>query len=128
MKRVLIFSLAVLLPLAAAFAQSGSWAADASGNWSAAGNWIGGVVATGTDSTAWFTNAITAGRTVTNDLSGQLIGNLFFAPVGANGWSLNGSSLSFSTAAGQSLLYVAPGGVSVGAALSGTGTVVKDGA
>ena len=55
----------------------------------------GGVLATGTDATAWFTNTLTGARVVTNDFAGQRIGHLRFAG-GAGAWTLAGGSISLS--------------------------------
>jgi len=75
----------------AAFAQNGSWSADADGNWSDSTKWSGATVADGVDFTASFTNDITAPRTVTLDTP-RTIGNLTFSDNGANGspWVLAG--------------------------------------
>ena len=56
-------------------ADSGSWTNDGSGNWSDTTKWAGGAVADGAGFTAWFTNNITAGRTVTVDTA-RVIGFL----------------------------------------------------
>lgn len=59
----------------AARADSGYWAVDANGNWATNANWLNGVVADGAGNTAYFTNNITAARTVTLDTA-RTIGNL----------------------------------------------------
>jgi fibronectin-binding autotransporter adhesin len=72
----------------------GTWAVDASGNWSLATNWSGSTIADGADSTANFTNNITATRTVTLDTAGRVIGNMVFSDAGALGsiWTLSGGN------------------------------------
>lgn len=129
MKRSILFlsfAAAASLPLALR-AADGSWAIDSSGLWGTPGNWNSGVIATGTDATAYFTNAITAPRVVTNDLAGQSIGHLTFSG-GANAWSLPGASLSLSQGSGASLLSVLSGNASISAVLAGGPNVVKAGA
>jgi hypothetical protein len=47
----------------------GSWSTNANGTWSDTNNWVGQVYAQGTNQTAYFTNALTADRTVTEDIT-----------------------------------------------------------
>ena len=55
----------------------GTWITDGSGNWSDTANWQDGTVADGRDKTAFFTQNITAARTVTIDAA-RSIGNITF--------------------------------------------------
>jgi autotransporter-associated beta strand protein len=75
-----------------------AWNLDANGNWSAGANWTGGSAPTGTTGVAYFTNAITAGRTVTVNASPWVIGGLTFSSTAANGFALaNGTLESLAT-------------------------------
>ncbi|MGN6641955.1 MAG: hypothetical protein ACTHKU_03020, partial [Verrucomicrobiota bacterium] len=73
-------------------AQSGSWTNDASGNWGGSANWQNAVVADGAGNTAYFSNSISANRSITNDTS-RTIGNLefgrpdIFVNSGARSWT-----------------------------------------
>jgi autotransporter-associated beta strand protein len=103
-----------------------AWNLDANGNWSAGANWTGGSAPTGTTGVAYFTNAITAGRTVTVDASPWTIGGLTFSSTAANGFTLvngtlqelativvNGSSVATvdSSISGSTGLALSGGGV-----------------
>jgi len=70
-----------------------AWNLDANGNWSAGANWTDGSAPTGTTGVAYFTNAITAGRTVTVDASPWVIGGLTFSSTAANGFTLANGTL-----------------------------------
>lgn len=71
-------------------AANGTWLADADGNWNTAGNWSSAIIATGSGSTATFTNNITRGRTIT--LNAPItIGKLVFSD-GDSEWTLAGTS------------------------------------
>jgi autotransporter-associated beta strand protein len=72
---------------------SASWNQDADGNWSAGGNWAGGSAAAGATGVATFSNAISAGRTVTVDSSPWTINSLLFSNTGAFGWNIAGGTL-----------------------------------
>lgn len=66
MKMRLLLSLGAWMSVVlAASAQDGAWNVDNSGNWIDTGNWVGGTIPSGSGSTAYFTNDITADRTVT---------------------------------------------------------------
>ena len=84
-----------LLGSHAAMAQSGTWTADASGNWSDTSNWSGGTVADGSGNTADFSTIdITADRTVTLDTP-RTLGNLLFGDTStssAAGWLVDGGN------------------------------------
>jgi autotransporter-associated beta strand protein len=77
----------------------GTWANDASGNWSATNNWVNGVAANGSGFIGDFSEvALTADRTATLDTSRNIGALLFGAASGStNNWILNssgGSTLS----------------------------------
>src|SRR6185503_11989628 len=66
----------------------GIWAGDADGSWTDTSKWVGGVIADGPDSTAYFTNDITAIRTITFD-GNRTIGHLVFGDASTGspgGW------------------------------------------
>ena len=80
---------------------SGVWTNKLSGTWGVAGNWAGGTVADGAGATAWFTNDITAIRTITNDSSRTLgilnIGDSVSSYFAFNFVPSGGATLTFST-------------------------------
>jgi autotransporter-associated beta strand protein len=78
--------------LLAVSAVNGFWNVDASGNWSVATNWAADTIASGTGSTAYFTNVVTAGRFITN-AAAQTIGNLAFGCYNGSTWTLAGSQM-----------------------------------
>ena len=51
--------------LTAPYASDGTWIVDASGDWSDPANWDGGIIANGTDSTAYFTVSPTSNLDIT---------------------------------------------------------------
>lgn len=71
----------------------GAWSVDASGAWRVPANWLHGAVASGPAATAYFTNRITASRTVTVDHRPGLVQNLVFGSPGTHDWTLAGGSL-----------------------------------
>lgn len=104
--------LATLVLVSAALssrAADGSWNVDADGSWSNPANWLNNTVADGPGSTAYFTNAITAVRTVTVD-SARTNGNLRFdnanATTSSGGWIVSGSGLTLSNSAGIPVITV----------------------
>ena len=77
----------------AARADSGYWAVDGGGNWSTTASWLNGIVADGATNTAYFTNNVTANRTVTLDTA-RTIGNLTIGRSGGyigNNLAIGGS-------------------------------------
>ncbi len=113
------------------FTTSGTWIADASGNWSQATDWSGNAVASGTNQTADFSLVnITADRTVTLD-SSRTIGNLKFSDAaGANNWAIaaaNGSALSLDTGSATSPLITVTNAVTITAPVAGTNGFTKTG-
>jgi fibronectin-binding autotransporter adhesin len=118
-------------------AADGIWSADSAGNWSDTTKWTGGVVADGADSTAYFTNDITAIRTVTLD-SARTNGSLFFGDGDTGtpgGWLLASSTLTLSNSLAKPTISVSainPAGntndVWINSVLAGTQGFVKTGA
>lgn len=77
-------ALAVVLGALCAFAgqaggEDGIWGFDVSAAWSSSNQWAGGAIADGAGATAWFTNNITAARTITVDgaVASRTLGRLF---------------------------------------------------
>jgi fibronectin-binding autotransporter adhesin len=84
------------------------WSSDSSGNWSDTSKWAGGVVADGPDSNAYFTNDITAIRTVTLDIA-RTNGNLFFGDGDTGtpgGWLLTSTTLGLSNSIAKPTIFV----------------------
>ena len=76
-----------------AFAASGIWTADASGNWSDTTKWSGGTVADASTFTADFSTInIAADRTVTLDSPRTISGLKFGDPTPDFNWTLSGGS------------------------------------
>ncbi len=71
-----------------------AWNVNADGNWSLGSNWSGGNAATGTTGVAYFTNAITASRTVNLDSSPWTINGLTFTNTGSYGWVITNGTLN----------------------------------
>src|SRR5262245_28706744 len=77
-------------------AADGIWAADADGSWANGANWVGGVIADGPGSTAYFTNDVTAARVITFD-GNRTIGNLIFGDANTGtpgGWLLTNGKVT----------------------------------
>ena len=131
--------LILVASLASSYGQSGTWTNDASGLWSNPANWLNGVVADGTDSTADFSTIdITAPRTVTLDASHN-IGSLLFGDSGGtlfDNWTLTpsgGSILTLSVSSGSPTITVNNDAVNTNIALlntplAGTSGLTKTGA
>lgn len=110
-QRGLVLALALITAAATSFAADGSWNVDTDGTWSTPGNWLGNVIASGAGSTAWFTNDITAARTITLSAA-QTNGNLTFSDGDAvstpGGWILSGSGLTLTNSAATPIISVDP--------------------
>lgn len=107
---VATLALSLLGSTGEALGQSGTWNANASGNWSDTTKWAGGIVADGANNTAAFTADITATRAVSLD-SPRVIGGLVFADTGtatANNWTLVdlGSPLTLSSTATPTITVI----------------------
>ena len=104
-----------------------AWNLDANGNWSAGANWTDGSAPTGTTGVAYFTNAITAGRTVTVDASPWIIGGVTFSSTAANGFTLASGTLesleSIVVNSSSAATVASPISGSTGLALSGGGVL-----
>jgi autotransporter-associated beta strand protein len=114
-------------------AADGIWTTDADGNWSDVNNWnfASGPIADGNGSTAYFTNTITVGRTVTSDAV-RTIGNLVFSGSGALNWTLtNSAAFTLATGAGMPTITVSSNTATInasGVGLAGTQGLLKNGA
>jgi hypothetical protein len=78
----------------ALYAGTGAWNVNGDGSWSNSANWVGGAVADGSGSTAFFTNALTARRTVTVDQPVTVEALRFSSPA-FNNWRLIGDGPIF---------------------------------
>jgi fibronectin-binding autotransporter adhesin len=123
---VLAFSLLTgMLQVNTARAQNGTWINPNGGSWANSANWLGGVIAQGTDNTADFsTLSLSADATVTLD-GAQTIGALIFGDkAGAHNWILNtgtGGPLTFSVSANPTpMITVSNQTATVDVALAGT--------
>ena len=127
-----ILCLCALVGATASRAADGVWTTDGDGNWSDIANWNSGAgpIADASGSTAYFTNTITVGRTVTSDTA-RTIGNLFFTGSGALSWTLtNSAAITLATGSGVSTITVSSNTATFnasGAGLAGAQTVLKNG-
>ncbi len=87
----LVLPLGLLLDAGSLAAQNGVWTQPASGNsWSVTGNWLGGIVASGTDSTADFSTLDLATDNTVHLNGSFTIGNLVFGDTNpSNNWTLD---------------------------------------
>lgn len=100
---------------------SGTWITNGNGNWSTPSNWLSGIVASGTDSTADFSTLnITGDRTASLDLN-LTIGHLKFADtVPDQRWILAGSNrLTMAVSSGSPTITVTNGSVQITAPIAG---------
>lgn len=104
----------------------GSWATNAGGAWGIAANWSGGLIAYGTNSTAWFTNALTADRVVTNGYAPLDIGHLVFGSSNFN-WTVTNSTLNLAVSAGVPTITVHSNRATLLSVVGGTAGLVKQG-
>jgi autotransporter-associated beta strand protein len=72
-----ISAASALLAASSVHAADGTWNVNANGTWSTTTNWLSNIMASGSGSTANFTNDITADRTVTLDSSRTLTNVVF---------------------------------------------------
>lgn len=104
-KTVFFAALALLFLPASAFAGSGNWNTNASGDWSLAGNWAPvGVPGTAAGDTVGLSFNITQNRTVTIDNTSRTVGTLNIGDTDAsdayNLAASGGASLTFDVNAG----------------------------
>ena len=88
---LLLASSAALAAMQSANAADGTWALDGNGTWSTPGNWVSDIIADGSTSAAFFTNNITADRTVSLD-GDRTLNKLTFSDsdtATAGSWVLN---------------------------------------
>lgn len=117
---------------------SGSWIADASGNWNDAVNWNGGMIASGTNMTATFAVHASDTRFVNND-SSRTLGNLIFRDTNPNpggGWFITNHPITLQVASSTPSISVSNVDATIssvldgaqGLTLTGGGTLTLDGA
>jgi fibronectin-binding autotransporter adhesin len=122
---------ALLSLTGAALAQSGTWITPNGGSWAVSSNWLGGIIAQGTDNTADF-STLNLGADATVTLDGtRTIGHLIFGDRShAHNWFLNtGSSgtLTFSGSATATTITVTNQTATISAELEGTQGLSQDG-
>jgi hypothetical protein len=89
-------------------AADGTWTQNGDGNWSDITKWDSGIVADGTDSTAFLSDVISANRTITLD-SARTIGNIF-AQDTTHDYIISGANtLTFDVTAGSPTVSVVAG-------------------
>jgi fibronectin-binding autotransporter adhesin len=107
-----------------------AWNQDANGNWSEGANWSGGNAATGATGVAYFTNTVSAIKTVTLDIYPWTINSLVINNTGTFAWNIGGVGTAFDLA-GTTPTITVNGPVSVGnqfyATLSGSAGFTKAG-
>jgi autotransporter-associated beta strand protein len=102
LKQSAVWVALLALAVSPARAADGKWNILIGGSWSTASFWLNGVIADGADSTATFSQNITANRTVTLD-SDRTIGNLYFIDTGPDPdsrWTLQSNTLTLETTTG----------------------------
>jgi len=114
--------------LTTALTGSGTWSADASGNWNDIAKWAGGTVADGAGLTADFSTVnIAADRTVTLD-SAHTIGTLKFGDAtGAQNWILNSTNSNALTLSASAPAIIVTNTATISAPLAGTVGFTKSG-
>ncbi|MBI5771329.1 MAG: autotransporter-associated beta strand repeat-containing protein [Verrucomicrobia bacterium] len=86
-----------------------TWAVDANGNWSTTTNWNPNGTPNGIGATANFAGAITAARTVTQDVAGATVGYVNF--TNASNYTLAGANrLTMDVTGGNAQINVSGGG------------------
>jgi hypothetical protein len=75
-------------------ADTGAWSVDGDGAWTNSANWLNGVIASGTDGTAYFTHRVTLRRTVSVDQPVTIGAMRFGSPTNKN-WHLVGEGPIF---------------------------------
>lgn len=103
-----------------------AWGVDVDGLWRDGGNWLGNVAPVGSSAPAYFTNRITAARTVTADAVPGTIGSLTFGNASSNQWTLVGSPMTISDLTGPAITVNA-GTATVAVALSSVQGLAKKG-
>lgn len=92
-KLSLVASLLLIAGVFTLKAASGTWTNDASGSWSGSANWLNGIVADASGSTADFSAInLTANRTITLDAAHTLTTLKFGDLVPDSGWTLSGAN------------------------------------
>jgi autotransporter-associated beta strand protein len=101
---------------------SGTWLADASGDWNNRSNWTGGVIAHGADRTATFALNVTGNRHVRLDGTRPL-GGLSFAdtaPSSPGDWFITNNTLTLQVASGTPWIAVTNRTATISSGLAGT--------
>jgi len=130
MKKTQIVQITCLLFLAGALnlsAANGTWTNDASGNWSGAVNWLNGIVADASGSTADFSTInITANRTVTLDAAHTLTTLKFGDILPDSNWTLSGAN-TLTLAGTTPTINVLNQSATISSVIAGTAGLTKAG-
>jgi autotransporter-associated beta strand protein len=105
-----------------------AWATNSDGNWSDSTNWLYSVVATGSTKTAYFTNSLTATRTVNQDFTTLDIGGLWFGSPSSDNWILNNNIIVLTNSIiTVPKITVSANTATIGSAISGAQGFTKEG-
>jgi len=85
----------------------GAWNVTTGGNWSESANWLDSVIASGNGGTAFFTNQPPAAISVTNDMTGLLLGQFQITSTSAH--TFTGNAITLTNATLQSLISTTGG-------------------
>ncbi|OGV70303.1 MAG: hypothetical protein A2283_03430, partial [Lentisphaerae bacterium RIFOXYA12_FULL_48_11] len=109
------------------YGADGSWSNDINGAWSVAGNWTNSIIPFGDSKTAYFTNAITADRMVTQDSNSVIIGSMTFnAPGSMFNWTLTGNPIELANYS-QPVISVLTNTATISTVITGIQGFVKSG-
>ncbi len=85
----------------------GAWNVTTGGNWSESTNWLDSVIASGNGGTAFFTNQPPAAISVTNNMTGLLLGQIQIN--GSSAHTFTGNAITLTNATLQSLISATGG-------------------
>jgi fibronectin-binding autotransporter adhesin len=118
----------LLLAPTALYAQDGNWNVDADGDWGTDTNWLGSIIADGTDSTATFGNVITADHII-NLEANRTIGNITASDTTHNYTISGGNILTLDLTTGVPTIDVTDGGrtLTISSTVAGSDGLLKTG-
>jgi len=108
-------------------ASDGSWDKDRGGSWGMADNWRNQSIAYGDGNTAYFTNDITADRTVTNTYSSLAIGSMVFGSPDDFNWTVKNNTIHLLDSS-TPVIAVNTNSATVSSVVTGMLGIVKTGA
>lgn len=108
-------------------AQDGTWSTNGNGNWSDTTKWDGGIVADGTDSTAYFTLEFTGNRTITLD-SDRTIGGITYTDTTPDrDLTIQGNVLTLDVTSGSPTINITGRQVTIKNVIAGSDGFTKTG-